>query len=145
MLGYWEWTTWPKWSLGRIFFFFSMGLGFELRISRLQSRLSTTWATLLQVYFALVILEMGILWTICPGWPQIVIFPISASQVARITGISHQQLAFRRTESTRKAGDGVGRRLEVGRWLRRGKTHQEVKNLSQARYPEEGFKVGGGV
>jgi hypothetical protein len=29
------------------------------------------------------------LWTICPGWPWITILPISASQVARIPGVSH--------------------------------------------------------
>jgi hypothetical protein len=40
------------------FFFFPMGQGFELRASHLQSRHSTTWATL-PVHFALVILEMG--------------------------------------------------------------------------------------
>jgi hypothetical protein len=28
--------------------------------------------------------------TICPGWPQTSILPISASQVARITGVSHR-------------------------------------------------------
>jgi hypothetical protein len=27
--------------------------------------------------------------TICPGWPLTVILPISASQVAGITGVSH--------------------------------------------------------
>jgi hypothetical protein len=31
----------------------------------------------------------GILQTICPGWPQTVIFSISTSQVAKITGLSH--------------------------------------------------------
>jgi hypothetical protein len=30
----------------------------------------------------------GILWTICPSWPQIAILLISASQVAKITGLS---------------------------------------------------------
>jgi hypothetical protein len=32
----------------------------------------------------------GALRTICLGWPQTVILPISVSQVARITGVSHQ-------------------------------------------------------
>jgi hypothetical protein len=35
-------------------------------------------------------LEMGS----CPGWPQTKILPLSASQVARITGVSHQHLAW---------------------------------------------------
>jgi hypothetical protein len=35
----------------------------------------------------------GALQTICPGWPQTVAFQISASQVARIKGTSHQWLA----------------------------------------------------
>jgi hypothetical protein len=38
----------------------------------------------------LVVLEMGISQSICPGGPQTTILPISASQVARITGMSHQ-------------------------------------------------------
>jgi hypothetical protein len=33
------------------------------------------------------------LWTICLGWPQTVILLISASQVAKITGMSHWRLA----------------------------------------------------
>jgi hypothetical protein len=36
---------------------------------------------------------MWILWTICLGFPQTTILPISASQEARITSMSHQQLA----------------------------------------------------
>jgi hypothetical protein len=31
----------------------------------------------------------GVLWTICMGWPQTAILPISDSQVARITGVNH--------------------------------------------------------
>jgi hypothetical protein len=67
------------------------GLGFELRASRLQSRCCTTWATP-PVHFALVLLEMGVSWTIFLGWPQTEILPILASQVARITGVSHWHL-----------------------------------------------------
>jgi hypothetical protein len=32
----------------------------------------------------------GVLQTICPAWPQTLILPISASQVDRITGVSHR-------------------------------------------------------
>jgi hypothetical protein len=39
--------------------------------------------------FALVILEMEFSWTVCLGWPWTTTLPISASQVARITGLSH--------------------------------------------------------
>jgi hypothetical protein len=53
----------------------------------LQSRCSTAWTTP-QVHFVLVILEIGVLWTICLSWPGTLILPISASQVARIT-VSH--------------------------------------------------------
>jgi hypothetical protein len=35
----------------------------------------------------------GVSWTICPGWPPTLICQISASQEARITGISHLHLA----------------------------------------------------
>jgi hypothetical protein len=34
-------------------------------------------------------LEMEVSWTICPCWPWISILPISASQLAKITGVSH--------------------------------------------------------
>jgi hypothetical protein len=68
-------------------FFNLVGMGFELRALSLQSR-STIWATP-PVHFALVILEMGVLQTICLDWPWTVILLISASQVARITGVSH--------------------------------------------------------
>jgi hypothetical protein len=39
--------------------------------------------------FALVIFEDGVLRTSCLGWLWTLILPISASQVARITGVSH--------------------------------------------------------
>jgi hypothetical protein len=35
----------------------------------------------------------GLLYTICLGWPQTAIFPIPASQVARITSVSQWSLA----------------------------------------------------
>jgi hypothetical protein len=57
-----------------------MGLEFEFKASHLQSRHFTTWAIPL-VHFALVILEMGV--------SQTIILPISASQVAKIIGVSH--------------------------------------------------------
>jgi hypothetical protein len=34
-------------------------------------------------------LEIGDFRTICLGWPQTSVVPISASQVTRITGVSH--------------------------------------------------------
>jgi hypothetical protein len=45
------------------FFFFLMRLGFKLRASGLLGRCSTAWATP-PVHFALVLLEMGPLWTL---------------------------------------------------------------------------------
>jgi hypothetical protein len=72
--------------------FFLVGLGFELRASHLQSRHTISWATP-PVHFALIILEMGVSWTICPGWPRTEILPISTYQVTRITGVSHWWLA----------------------------------------------------
>jgi hypothetical protein len=38
-------------------------------------------------------LETGVSRTICPGWLQTSVLPISASQVARITGVSQQSPA----------------------------------------------------
>jgi hypothetical protein len=43
--------------------------------------------------FALVILEMGVSRTTCPGWPQTMIFLIPDTQVVRIIDVSHQHLA----------------------------------------------------
>jgi hypothetical protein len=63
-----------------------VGLGFELRASNLQSSHS---AVTPPVRFAL---QDGVLPTICPGWPRTTFLPISASQVARIIGVSHQSL-----------------------------------------------------
>jgi hypothetical protein len=40
-------------------------------------------------------LEMGVSWIICPGWPWIMVLPISVSQVARITGMSLKHPAQR--------------------------------------------------
>jgi hypothetical protein len=45
------------------------------------------------VHFALVILDIGVSKTISLGWPQTVILQISTSQIARITGMSHQRPA----------------------------------------------------
>jgi hypothetical protein len=73
--------------------FLIVELKFEPRTSCLQSRHFTTWATT-PVHLALVILEMGGLVNYLPGWPQTVILPISAYQVASITGMSHQHLAI---------------------------------------------------
>jgi hypothetical protein len=63
-------------------------LGFELRDSHLPSRYSLV-STTPPVHFALVTLEMGLSQSITPGYPWTVILPISASQVARITGVNH--------------------------------------------------------
>jgi hypothetical protein len=48
---------------------------------------STTWPHLQSIllwYFG-----DGVLKNICPNWPQITILSISASQIARITSVSH--------------------------------------------------------
>jgi hypothetical protein len=39
------------------------------------------------------LVEMGVSWTFCLGWPQTMILLISTSQVARIIGMSHQHPA----------------------------------------------------
>jgi hypothetical protein len=46
-----------------------------------------------QSIFVLIILEKGVSWTVCPGWLQTLTLPVLASQVARITGVSHQHFA----------------------------------------------------
>jgi hypothetical protein len=69
-------------------FFFFVGLEFELKASYSQNRHSTTQVIPL-VHFALVILEMGY-HELFAHWPRTAILPNSASQGARITGVSHQ-------------------------------------------------------
>jgi hypothetical protein len=53
--------------------------------SRHSTTLSHTCSPFCSGYFG-----DGVSWTICLGWPQTSILPISASQVARITSVSHQ-------------------------------------------------------
>jgi hypothetical protein len=69
-----------------------VGLEFELRASCLQSSHFTTWATL-PVHFDLVVLEISVLKIISLGWYWTEVLLISASQVARIIGVSHHYLA----------------------------------------------------
>jgi hypothetical protein len=66
-------------------FFFSI-LGFELRASCLLDRHSNTWAS--SFFCVLDIFEVGPYFC-CLRWPQTDILLISASQVARITSMSH--------------------------------------------------------
>jgi hypothetical protein len=80
------------WPFFVFFFFLSVlpVLGFKLRASWVLGRHSTTWA-MPPVHFAQVILEMGVFCII--SHPQTIILQISASQEARIIGMSHQHLA----------------------------------------------------
>jgi hypothetical protein len=69
-------------------FYFSLSFWWDWGLNlalHLQSRHSTAGATPL-VHFVLV-WSWG---TICQVWPWTKILPISASQVARIIGVSHQ-------------------------------------------------------
>jgi hypothetical protein len=81
-------------SLKRFFFFFLVVLAFELNASRLLGRHSTPWATP-SVLFCVGYFQNRVSWTICPGWLQTLILLISASHVARITGMSHWYSAKR--------------------------------------------------
>jgi hypothetical protein len=67
---WWIWTVWTQ--------------GFTLA-GQMLYHLSHTCSP-----FCMVIFGDGVLWTIYPGWSQTTILEISASQVARITGMSHQ-------------------------------------------------------
>jgi hypothetical protein len=67
------------------FFFFMVGLEFELRALCLQSRLES--------YFQSILFWLVWRWSLSnylPGWLRTIILLISASQVASITGVSHQ-------------------------------------------------------
>jgi hypothetical protein len=75
------------------FFFLLSVLEFELRVSCLLGRRSTTWVAP-PAHFC-----DGLIWdrvsqTISPDWFQTRIFLISASWVARITGLSHRYLLY---------------------------------------------------
>jgi hypothetical protein len=61
-------------------FFFLKRLEFELRASHLNH----TSSPFCSGYFGSEVSQ-----TVCPSWSQITILPISASQVARFTGMSH--------------------------------------------------------
>jgi hypothetical protein len=74
------------------FFFFSVliGLGFELKALHLQKRhssLSHTSSPFCSGYFGDEFSK-----TICPGCPQIAIFPFPDSQVAKIMRVNHWHL-----------------------------------------------------
>jgi hypothetical protein len=95
---YWDWNgDSPHRKLSGFFFcfFFLATWGFVLRELGLLGRCSTTWATLSSLFFCVLgIFEIGrVSWTVCPGWLPTVILLISASWVARITGVSHRRLA----------------------------------------------------
>jgi hypothetical protein len=68
-------------------FFLSAGFWFELRASWLQS-MSHTSSPFCCGYFG-----DEVSWTICLGWSWMMIFPLSAFQVARIIAVSHQRPA----------------------------------------------------
>jgi hypothetical protein len=57
--------------------------------------------------------------TICPGWLRTVILLISASWVARITGVSHWCAAV--TSILQKGFENIGRQ-RLGPWLKRRNT-----------------------
>jgi hypothetical protein len=71
-----------------LFMFSFLQTGVWTQAPHLQSRYSISWSTP-PVHFALITLKMGVSQIICLGCPWTLILPISASQVVRITGISH--------------------------------------------------------
>jgi hypothetical protein len=84
-------TIRPPWCLSVSLSFFSWNWDLNSGLCTCKSRHSTAWATTL-VHFALVILQVGVSQTVYPAWPPTAILQISASQVARITVVSHQCL-----------------------------------------------------
>jgi hypothetical protein len=71
---------------------FPAGLRFELRTWHLLGRYSTTWTTP-SALFCVEYFWDRVFQNICPSWPQTVFLLISASLVAKITGVSYQHLA----------------------------------------------------
>jgi hypothetical protein len=71
--------------------FFFVGLGFEFRVCACKAG-----ALPLEAHFRFIVLWYfgdGVLQTICLNWPETAILLVSASKVARITGMIHQQPA----------------------------------------------------
>jgi hypothetical protein len=66
------------------YFYLLVGLGFELRASCLSHTSSPFWSACF---------GDGLFGTICLDCPQTAILPVSASQIARITGVIHQNWA----------------------------------------------------
>jgi hypothetical protein len=77
--------------------FFLVGLKFELRTFHLQKGTlplephlqSILLWFLFYLFFCSGYFGDAVSGTICPGWPQTSILPVSAFQVARATGVSH--------------------------------------------------------
>jgi hypothetical protein len=77
---------WRKKERISFFFLWDWGLNSGLTLhSRSFYHLSHTSSPYFSGYFG-----DGVLQTICPGWPQTKILPISVLQAARITDVSHQ-------------------------------------------------------
>jgi hypothetical protein len=83
----------PGRSLECGYFHQSISSIIPLRALCLLGRHSATWTTL-SVLFCVGYCQDRVSWTICLGWLRIVILLISASRVARITGVSHRHPAF---------------------------------------------------
>jgi hypothetical protein len=71
--------------------FFLVGLGFDLTARKAGA---LPLEPHLQSILFWLFWRWGVSRTICPGWPQTMILPISASQVARITSVSHWRPAY---------------------------------------------------
>jgi hypothetical protein len=77
------------------FFFFYVAVGFEFRASHLVGRCSYHVSHSASLFFFVMGFFQGkVLGTICLGWLWIAILLISASWVAKITGVSHQHLVI---------------------------------------------------
>jgi hypothetical protein len=79
--------------LGGFYFFILEYLGLKLRVSHLLGRHSTTWATPLALVFYVGYFWEIVLWTICPSCLWTVVLLISASWVAKITGVRHWHMS----------------------------------------------------
>jgi hypothetical protein len=97
VLGLWACATMPGPNSGN--FFFAV-LGFELRASTLAMQALYHLRHSTSPVFGVGYFQDRASWTICPGWLRNAILLISASQVARITGVSHwcpDQIIFNAT------------------------------------------------
>jgi hypothetical protein len=86
-------TEWCLWVFNNFFFFFFFWYVWGLNSGHHACKAGAYHFSHASSLFCSGYLGDWVSWTICLGWPWTMILPISTSQVARITDLSHQHTA----------------------------------------------------